>query len=64
MAPNGKSNGVNDGNGEGAAGGVVTRGWTRDEMAAMAAAKANALRRLPCLRMQAGDLDGGKSLHP
>ena len=39
MAPNGKSNGVNDGNGEGAAGGVVTRGWTRDEMAAMAAAE-------------------------
>ena len=39
MAPNGKSNGVNDGNGEGAAGGVVKRGWTRDEMAAMAAAE-------------------------
>ena len=39
MAPNGKSNGVNDGHGEGAAGGVVKRGWTRDEMAAMAAAE-------------------------
>ena len=43
---------------------VVIGGGAAGMMAALAAAKANALRRLPCLRMQAGDLDGGKSLHP